>query len=77
MVQRFYRFGDLPPRPEDLKRVQLVIAKRGPLDRKGLIREAGLTQARTLCAVDALIATGAVEYDDSSKSFRAIAAASG
>lgn len=66
--QRFYRFGDLPPRPEDVERVRLTLRK-GPATRQGLAERTGLSQSRVLCAIDALIAAGEVAYDDGSKQF--------
>lgn len=66
--QRFYRFGDLPPRPEDLERVRRTLRK-GPATRQSLVERTGLSQSRAFCAVDALIAAGEVVYDDGSKQF--------
>lgn len=65
---RFYRSGDLPPRPEDVARVRRVL-QRGSLTRQELIDRAGLSQTRTLCAVDALIAAGEVAYDQAARQF--------
>lgn len=67
---RFYRFGNLPPRPDDLDRVRRVL-QRGPLTKQALIERAGLSQTRTLCAVDALIATGEMTYDAEARLFAA------
>lgn len=67
-AQRFYRFGDLPPRPEDVERVRRTL-RRKPATRQGLVERTGLSQSRAFCAVDALIATGEVVYDEASKEF--------
>jgi len=65
---RFYRSGDLPPRPEDVSRVRRVL-QRGPMTRQDLIVRAALSQTRTLCAIDALIAAGEVTYDNQARQF--------
>lgn len=65
---RFYRSGDLPPRPEDMARVRRAL-QRGALARQALIERAGLSQTRTLCAIDALIAAGEVSYDTEARLF--------
>jgi hypothetical protein len=65
---RFYRFGNLPPRRDDLDRVRRA-AQKGPLTKQSLIERAGLSQTRTLCAIDALIATGELTYDTEAKLF--------
>lgn len=64
---RFYR-SDLPPRPEDMARVRRVL-QRGPTSRQDLIDRARLTQNRTLCAIDGLIASGEVAYDAKARQF--------
>lgn len=65
---RFYRSGDLPPRPEDTAKVRRAL-RRGALDRQTLIERAGLSQTRTLCAIDALIGAGEVIYDPTARLF--------
>lgn len=67
-VPRFYRSGDLPPRPEDVAKVRRAL-QRGALNRQALIDRAGLSQTRTLCAIDALIASGDVAYDNAERLF--------
>jgi hypothetical protein len=59
---RFYRLGNLPPRPDDMAKVQQAL-RHAPLTKQSLIQQAGLSQNRTFCAVDALIASGEVAYD--------------
>jgi hypothetical protein len=70
---RFYR-SDLPPRPEDVARVRRVL-QRGVMTRQALIERAGLSQTRTLCAIDALIAAGEVAYDAAAREFSLVASA--
>lgn len=66
---RFYRSGDLPPRPDDMSKVRRAL-QRGATTRQELIaRAAPLSQTRTLCAIDALIASGAVVYDTVTRLF--------
>ena len=64
---RFYR-SDLPPRPEDMAKVRRAL-QRGPITRQALIERAGLSQTRTLCAIDGLIAAGEVAYDAAARQF--------
>lgn len=59
---RFYRSGDLPPRPEDIVSVRRAL-QRGAPTMKARIDRAGLSQTRTRCVIDALIAAGEVSYD--------------
>jgi len=66
---RFYR-GDLPPRPADLERIRRAL-QRGPLTRQTLIQRTGLSQTQTLCAVDALIASGEISYLADTRQFSA------
>lgn len=68
---RFYR-SDLPPRPEDMARVRRAL-QRGTLTRQALIERAGLSQTRTLCAIDGLIAAGEVAYDAAARQFSLVA----
>jgi hypothetical protein len=65
---RFYRSGDLPPKPEDMTKVRRAL-QRGAMTRQDLIARAALSQTRTLCAIDALIASGAVAYDATTRLF--------
>jgi hypothetical protein len=68
-LPRFYRSGDLPPKPEDMTKVRRAL-QRGAMTRQDLIaRAAPLSQTRTLCAIDALIASGAVAYDTATRLF--------
>lgn len=69
---RFYRFGDLPPRPGDVERVRRTLQQRGPMARKDLVDATGLSQSRAMCAVDALIAAGEVAYDANARRFSAV-----
>ena len=67
-VPRFYRFGDLPPRSEDLARIRRALLS-GPMSRQALIARTNLSQTRALCAIDALIAAGEVDYDSQARQF--------
>ena len=73
-LPRFYRSGDLPARPEDMAKVRRAL-QRGALTRQSLIERAGLSQTRTLCAIDALIAAGEVAYDAAARQFSLAASA--
>ncbi|MFN7609326.1 MAG: hypothetical protein ACK5QX_00085 [bacterium] len=71
-VPRFYR-GDLPPRADDLEKVKRSL-RRTSANRQELIQRTGLSQTRVLCAIDALIASGLVAYDETAKVFSSIPA---
>lgn len=64
---RFYR-GDLPPREDDVDKVRRAL-RRAPATKQQLIERTGLSQTRTLCAIDALIASGHVAYDATNRQF--------
>ena len=66
-LPRFYR-GNLAPRLADVERVRRILL-RGPLTKQALIDRAGLSQNQTLCAVDALIASGEIIYFADTRQF--------
>lgn len=70
MSKRFYR-GDLPARPDQAERVKAILRAYGPRSKKQLAAAAQLSINQTLCAVDALIALGKVEYDEMTHTFSA------
>lgn len=65
---RFYRFGDLPPRADDVAKVRRAL-RRGPLGTQALVDRTGLSKNRTLCSIDALVASGEVTYDTETRLF--------
>ena len=67
-LPRFYRSGNLPPRPEDIAKIKRALL-RGALSKQALIERTALSQTRVLCAIDALIAAGDVAYAVDSKLF--------
>lgn len=68
MSTRFYS-GDLPARPDQVERVKAILRAQGPRSRKQLAAAARLSLNQTLCAVDALIAQGEIEYDGATRTF--------
>ena len=67
-ISRFYRSGDLPPQLDDMVRVWRAL-QRNPMTREALIARAALSQTRTLCVIDSLIAAGKVAYDTETHQF--------
>ena len=70
--RKFYTFGNLAARPEHLNRVRTVLRRHGTLPKNKLIQATRLSMSQTLCAVDALIASGEVAYEDVDRLFRLV-----
>jgi hypothetical protein len=52
------RFNDLPVRPEYLRKLRPVLAKKGEARVADLVGATGLTRTQVLCALEELVRTG-------------------
>jgi hypothetical protein len=71
-ARKFYTLGSLPARPEHMDRARSALRLHGALKKQRLAQLARLTLNQTLCAVDALVTSGQVAYDEATKLFRLV-----
>lgn len=73
MHSRLDKFNTLPPKPEYLKKVRVVLNRTaGPLRLADLVAETGLTNTQALCALDVLIKSGEALKEHGSNLFQKV-----
>lgn len=63
------RFNDLPPRPDDLRKVRVALRRHQSVALATLISETGLTKTAVLCSLDELIRQGWAKKEGGAQRF--------